>query len=450
MASIFSLELRRRRRLWLIGGGLFLLMLLFSMWLTGPAPPRRIVMATGKPDGGYAMFGHKYQEKLDKMGLKVKLINSSGSLENFELLIAGKADVAFVQGGTYPMADDPNKVVRGLAAVYLEPLWFFYRGKEAKGLADFKGKKIAIGSHHSGIEAVGRRLLKENGINSSNATIIDSLDMTGESQKLRDGKIDVALFVTSAHNPIILDLLQSKDIRLLDFRRQVAYCRRFPYLTPAKLAEGVVNLEHNIPKEDIALLAPAALLVCREDLHPRAIEQILNAAQSIHATGSLVDSEQKFPSLNQVDVPIHDAAERYMRSGESFLARLLPYWGVLLFYRAQVLILPFLVVWIPFLKILPAMYSWRINRLLRHHYIALREVENTIQETQDPDKLRAQLQILDNLRHEIAWISRKVPGHLQRDVYTWRFHVMMVSNEALERLKRLEDKKSTLRGEGEA
>jgi hypothetical protein len=138
-----------------------------------------------------------------------------------------------------------------------------------------------------------------------------------------------------------------------------------------------------------------------------------------------------------------------MRSGESFLTRLLPYWGVLLFYRGQVLILPFLVVWIPFLKVLPAIYSWRINRLLRHHYIALREVENTIQETMDPDKLRAQLQVLDNLRHDIAWISRKIPGHMQRDVYIWRSHVLMVSNEALDRLKRLEDKKSTLRGEGE-
>src|ERR1700730_5451150 len=110
MASIFSLELRRRRRLWRLAGGLFLPMLMVSMWLTGPAPPRRIVMATGKPDGGYAMFGQKYQEKLDKMGLKLKLVPSTGSWENFELLIAGKADVAFVQGGTYPMADDPNHV----------------------------------------------------------------------------------------------------------------------------------------------------------------------------------------------------------------------------------------------------------------------------------------------------------------------------------------------------
>jgi len=116
MASIFSLELRRRRRLWIIAGSLFLIMLLVSIWLTGPAPPRRIIMATGKPDGGYALFGQEYQEKLDKMGLKVKLVNSTGSLENFELLIAGKADVAFVQSGTYPMADDPNHVVRGLAA----------------------------------------------------------------------------------------------------------------------------------------------------------------------------------------------------------------------------------------------------------------------------------------------------------------------------------------------
>ncbi len=210
-------------------------------------------------------------------------------------------------------------------------------------------------------------------------------------------------------------------------------------MTPVTLAEGVVDLERDIPNHDVPLVAPAAVLICRHDLHPRAIEQILNAAQAIHAPAGLVDGEHRFPSLKQVDVPVHEVAERYMRTGESFLSRLLPYWGVWLVYQVQVLILPVLVVWIPFLRILPAVYSFRINRLLRHHYVALREVENAIERTEDPHKVREQLQILEHLRTEMASVSRKVPGHLQRDVYHWRFHVMMVRNEALARLKKMEE-----------
>jgi TRAP transporter TAXI family solute receptor len=443
MAELFGKrEQLRRRRLWLLAGGLFVAMFFLSVWLVGPAPPRRIVMATGRPQGGYAFFGKKYKEKLDKMGLKVELVHTAGTFENYELLLARKADVAFVQGGSYPEANDTEGELRGLAALYLEPLWFFHRAElPIKSISDFKKRRIFIGTPHSGTEAIGRRLLKVHGIDDSNAHI-EPMDMAAAGSKLKNGGLDVALIVSPTQNPFLLDLLTDNRFRLLSFERQAAYCRHFPFLTPVTLSEGVVDLERDIPDRDVPLVAPAALLICRQDLHPRAIEQVLNAAQSIHAPAGLVDGRHRFPSLQEVDVPVHEVAERYMRSGESFLSRLLPYWGVWLAYQVQVLILPVLVVWIPFLRILPAVYSFRINRLLRHHYVVLREVENAMEHTEDPARLREQLQILEHLRVEMASISRKVPGHLQRDVYHWRFHVMMVRNEALVRLKKLEEDKA--------
>jgi hypothetical protein len=53
-----------------------------------------------------------------------------------------------------------------------------------------------------------------------------------------------------------------EDVQLLSFRRDVAYARQFPSLTPVKLAEGVLDLQDNIPRADKTLLAPAARLVC--------------------------------------------------------------------------------------------------------------------------------------------------------------------------------------------
>jgi hypothetical protein len=378
------------------------------------------------------------------MGLKVELVNTAGTFDNYDLLLARKADVAFVQGGSYSLVDDADDTIRGLAAIYLEPLWFFHRAElPIKSIADFRKLKIFIGTPHSGTEGIGRRLLKVHGIDETNASI-ERTDMGAAGAKLKKGELDVALVVSPTQNPFLLDLITDKRIRLLSFSRQDAYCRRFDFLAPVKLSEGVVDLERNIPDRDIALLAPAALLVCRQDLHPRAIEQVLHVAQTIHGPASLVEAGHGFPSLKEVDVPVHEVAERYMRSGESFLSRLLPYWGVWLVYRVQLLILPVLVVWIPFLRILPAAYSFRINRLLRHHYVVLREVENAMEKTNDPAQLREQLQILEHLRTEMASISRKVPGHLQRDVYHWRFHVMLVRNEALLRLKKLEGREPNL------
>jgi hypothetical protein len=40
-------------------------------------------------------------------------------------------------------------------------------------------------------------------------------------------------------------------------------------------------------------------------------------------------------------------------------------------------------------------------------------------------------------------LSRKVPAHLQRDVYHWRLHVAIVRTEAQERLARMEGRRDS-------
>ena len=200
-----------------------------SVWLAGPSPPRKIVLATGQEGGGYDTFGNQYRSRLRKMGLEVELVNTNGSIDNLQRLVDGEADVAFVQAGTYPLVEDPGHRLRGLAAVYLEPLWVFYRGSSpAHALSDLKGwplppavaatitvgllggpggagpllaystlvtgriPTISVGPERSGTEAVARLLLKAHGITGKNARIIN-LDTVEAQQGLKDGSVEVAL-----------------------------------------------------------------------------------------------------------------------------------------------------------------------------------------------------------------------------------------------------------------
>jgi hypothetical protein len=84
-------------------------------------------------------------------------------------------------------------------------------------------------------------------------------------------------------------------------------------------------------------------------------------------------------------------------------------------------------------------YNYRVNGLLKRHYAALREAENAIAHAQTADQLRQRLDVLEHLRTDMEALSRKVPAHLQRDVYHWRLHVSLVHTEALNRLKRMEE-----------
>jgi hypothetical protein len=110
----------------------------------------------------------------------------------------------------------------------------------------------------------------------------------------------------------------------------------------------------------------------------------------------------------------------------------------------RILILPLLAIWLPFLKIVPMLYNFRVNRLLQKHYAALREAENAITQANNPDDLRDRLQRLERLRSDMETLSRKVPAHLQRDVYHRRLHVAVVRTEAQDRLTRMEGGRNTV------
>ncbi|OAI40049.1 hypothetical protein AYO40_05240 [Planctomycetaceae bacterium SCGC AG-212-D15] len=437
--SQFEPKPRSRKVVWIALVLLTAASLGAGMLMMGPSPPRKFKLATGAPTGAYAANGKKYQERLGKLGLGVELVASNGSIDNIQKLVNGEADVAFVQGGTYSPELDPDHKLRGMVAIYLEPLWVFYRGEPAARLADFAGRKISIGPVGSGTAAVGKALLDAHGIDEKNSKVLN-LTSADARQQLEEGTLDVGMFVSSYEDQNVQELLKNKKIQLMNFQRHdTAHSRQFTYLTPVKLHEGVIDLRSNIPREEVTLLAPAAMLVCREELHPHVIEQVLKTARAIHSQGNKMDAPNRFPTLDGVDVAIHESAETYMKSGESALSKLLPYWGVRLILQARILILPLIAVWVPFLKILPMIYNYRVNQLLKKHYRVLRDVESAISQATNAVDLRDRIEILDHLRSAMESLSRKVPAQMQRDVYNWRLHVSLVRSEAIDRLRRMEE-----------
>src|SRR5262249_10212153 len=93
-------EKKRRTKLWIVLIGLTIALLGLSLWLMGPAPPRKFFFATGQEGGGYDTFGKQYRTRLGKMGLEVDLVNTNGSIDNLHRLVNGEVDVALVQAGT--------------------------------------------------------------------------------------------------------------------------------------------------------------------------------------------------------------------------------------------------------------------------------------------------------------------------------------------------------------
>jgi TRAP transporter TAXI family solute receptor len=434
MATYLQQEKRRYALVWV--AVILVAVVTFSLcyMFTDSPPPNKIRLATGESPGGYEVFGRKYADILRKNGLDVEFVGTSGSVDNYRLLREGKVDAAFMQGGTYDPSQDTDSEVCGIASLYREPLWVIYRSvHEITDVAEFRDKTISLGPVGSGADAIARLVLEANGINEDNSKLLN-LTMNEAATKLGEGEIDVTFIVSSYENAVVPGLLDNEQLRLMSFRRHGAYTRILPFLTSIELPEGVLDLSDNVPARPTTVLAPAAILTCRRDLHPRVVEQLLTAARITHCRGNLVDKPGQFPSLDGVDMPVHETADAYLKSGESLVSRFVPYWALPWLVRAQLFIIPALALWIPFFRILPLLYRLRIGGLLKAHYAALRDVETVIERADSPHNLRQSIRTLETLREDMERLSRKIPAYYQRDVYNWRLHVSMVLDQATQRL----------------
>src|SRR5262249_49435992 len=149
---------------------------------------------------------------------------------------------------------------------------------------------------------------------------------------------------------------------------------------------------------------PAALLLCRDDLHPRVVEMLLRVARAVHGPGDLMNAPRRFPSRDGVDVPMHERAESYLVSGESFLSSVLPYWA----FR-WIFLVPLLAVWIPAARFLQEMYSWRGRRNVVRLYGRLRDAETGIRRAERYQDLEAAIESCEALGREVGLRAPKLP-----------------------------------------
>ncbi len=430
--------LRRNRDLLLITVPSVLIVLIafgLTLFFMRPAPPGEIVMSTGTADGSYHADALRYREILARDGVSLKLWPSSGAQQNLERLVdrTVHVDVALVQGGLIT----DSKATEGLASLgstYYEPLWVFYRGKEEiHDLRPLRGKMIAVGQRGSGTAVLSRSLLGSNGMTEPPTTLLE-IGGRAAVNLLVSGGIDAVFIMLEPDSPLITEMIRAPGVRLLSFERADAYTRRHPYLTRLTLPMGALDLEHNVPDRDVTLLATTANLVVREDMHPALAYLLLAAATQLHGGPTLFSRLRQFPAPEDSELPLSPEAGRFYRSGAPFLQRYLPYWAANLADRLFVLLLPAVAVLFPVMRLLPAVYSWRVRSRIYRWYGRLKEMELKLDERPDQEQLEAMLRRLDQIDEAVSQIDP--PLAYSENLYIFRQHIELVRGRALARIGR--------------
>ena len=422
---------RLRDHVLVFGPALLLAAVAFAVAITfvEPAPPRRIVLATGRPDGAYHQFGLRYQAELAREGITVELRQTSGSLENLRLLAdpASGVSVGFVQGGVRVAAPAADLVALG--SLYFEPLWVFARGRVlGVDVSTLRGRRIAVGPEGSGTRALVDLLLRVNGIGTNTATL---LPLTGLDavRSLKAGEVDAVALVAGADSPAVREAAAMPDGELLSFPRAEAYARRFPFLSRLTLPEGALNFERNLPPKDVQLLAASAGLVVRADFHPALSDLLLMTAVELHGRGGMFERARQFPSPDFTDYPLSEEALRFYRNGPPFLVRYLPFWAATLVDRLKVMLLPLAALLIPLFKIVPPTYRWQTRRKIYRWYREVQEADVALCEPRSVEELDGLLAQLDRVEHHVRQIL--IPPAHSETLFHLRGHIDLVRAKVL-------------------
>ena len=372
-----------RRYVWLVPLLLIaLITIVVALKLLKPGVPTRVVLATGAPGGAYEAFGARYAEIFKRDGVTLVLKPTKGSVENLGLLLEPKNDVeaAFLQSGIATEAQRDELV--SLGSLFYEPVWVFYREPKNKipltRLTELRDKRIGIGATGGGTRPVSIALLAANEITAANASFNGAAPTEATALLLR-GELDVAFLVAAPSSPLVRQLLAAPGIRLMNMATADAYSRLIPALSKITIPRGVIDLNNDIPAEDVRTVTATATLVAMESLHPAIAYLFVKAAKEVHEGGSQLHAQREFPNVTRFqEFNVPENIAMLYKDGTPFLYRHLPFWLANLAQRLWVLLIPLGAIMISASDAVPKIMGFRMNFRVGQIYQAARKLEGEI------------------------------------------------------------------------
>jgi TRAP transporter TAXI family solute receptor len=424
--QIFMKSIKRHLYNPLAIGSVFFAVLIIAfsiLWILIPPPPKVIEMATGFPTGLYYQFGERLKTELAQEGVKLDLMTTGGTVDNLVLLNEPNSgvDFAMVQGGVADMSKYPKLV--SIAGMFYEPVWVWYREAAFKGegglrvLSQLKGKRVSIGNEGSGTLALSNALLQISGLSVGDLRT-EKLKPDEAINKLNTGELDAVFIVVAAESPVLKKFYEIPNIRLMNFDQADAYARNLPYLSKVSVPRGLLSISHDLPRQDIQVIAATATLVAKEDISPAMVSLLLEASYDILKSYSRLQKSGEFPSSSGLDFPLHVDAEIFLKDGPSFLHRHLPFWSAVWVGRFVKIVIPLLVILIPLFTYIPAIKNFFLKLKLAQVYEELKVIEKN---ALNPDLKEKNYKDLEEIERRVG--NMKISMLDAKEFYDLKGHV---------------------------
>ncbi|MEM6889111.1 MAG: TAXI family TRAP transporter solute-binding subunit [Pseudomonadota bacterium] len=395
----------------------------------GLKPPETVRFATGIDGGGYWQIGQRYRFALARDDIDVTLVETAGSIENIEKLIAGDVDVALVQGG---IAIAEENGLQSLGAIFLEPISIFHSRQVsfAANPGEWNDVKLAAGPEGSGTRAAARALIKAAELSGAGIELLPIGGMDALAA-LRTGEANAVMFVSPLGTSYLTEAIQNPEFLHVPLSLVEALALKLPGARATAIPAGALTIFPPQPAEEIKFLSLRASLVAREGLHPAVVDRFVQAAIRLHSDRDVLHGFREYPSAESPPVPLNEAARQLILSGPNMLHGLFPYWIAAQFGRVLLLILPLLFILPPIMRALPAVYVWFQKRRIWRHYQRISAFETELAEASSQEEITQISEKIDQLDKSLAEL--KLPLAYRQGAYEARVHIGLIRQEIARR-----------------
>ena len=282
-----------------------------------------INILTGGTSGVYYPMGNALSSIFAKAipDARVTVQATKASVENLNLLQAGRGELAFTLGDSLTQAWEgveeagykaPLKKLRTVAAIYPNYIQIVAAaGSGIKTLADLKGKRVSVGAPKSGTELNARAIFKAAGLTYGDMSV-QYLPFGESVELLKNKQLDATLQSAGLGVSSLRDLASGEDIVIVPISAEVIAKTHDP-----AYVEAVVPADtYRGQTTDVPTAAVRNFLVTREGVSDAVVYAMTKAMftnladlQAAHAAAREIVADQAFKS----PIPLHPGAARYYR-----------------------------------------------------------------------------------------------------------------------------------------
>ncbi len=283
-----------------------------------------INILTGGTSGVYyplgVALGKIYGEKI--AGARTQVQSTKASVENLNLLQAGKGEIALALGDSVKAAWEADADVgfakkldklRGIAAVYPNVIQIVAsQASGVKTFGDLKGKSLSVGAPKSGTEVNARQIFEAMGMSYKDLGKTEYLPFGESVELIKNRQLDATLQSAGLGVSSIRDLASSVPITVVSVPPEVAKKIGAPFVAttiPANTYTGQTT--------DVPTLAVVNFLVTHSGVSDETAyqmtKQLFENLPEMVAAHKAATAIQLKTAMDGMPIPLHPGAARYYK-----------------------------------------------------------------------------------------------------------------------------------------